>query len=50
MLEGREFIAFERDIPTRKTIDRVLARHRVPSQSPPAQAFMKLFAGITGTA
>ena len=28
-LEGQEFIAFERDIPTRKTIDRVLARHGV---------------------
>ena len=28
-LHGEEFIAFERDIPTRKTIDRVLARHGV---------------------
>jgi DNA-binding transcriptional LysR family regulator len=28
-LEGQDFIAFEPDIPTRKTIDRVLARHRV---------------------
>jgi DNA-binding transcriptional LysR family regulator len=28
-LQGAEFIAFERDIPTRKTIDRVLARHGV---------------------
>jgi DNA-binding transcriptional LysR family regulator len=28
-LRGMEFIAFERDIPTRKTIDRVLASHGV---------------------
>ena len=28
-LQGEEFIAFERDIPTRKIIDRVLARHGV---------------------
>jgi DNA-binding transcriptional LysR family regulator len=28
-LDGEEFIAFERDIPTRKTIDRVLSAHRV---------------------
>jgi DNA-binding transcriptional LysR family regulator len=28
-LEGEPFIAFERDIPTRKTIDRVLRTHRV---------------------
>lgn len=28
-LQGEDFIAFERDIPTRKTIDRLLARHRV---------------------
>jgi DNA-binding transcriptional LysR family regulator len=28
-LQGAEFIAFERDIPTRRTIDRILARHRV---------------------
>jgi DNA-binding transcriptional LysR family regulator len=29
-LAGQPFIAFERDIPTRKTIDRVLRSHRVP--------------------
>jgi DNA-binding transcriptional LysR family regulator len=28
-LHGQEFIAFERDIPTRKIVDRVLARHGV---------------------
>ena len=28
-LEGEDFIAFEPDIPTRKTIDRILRRHRV---------------------
>jgi LysR family transcriptional regulator, transcriptional activator of the cysJI operon len=28
-LEGEDFIAFERDIPTRKTIDRILKQHRV---------------------
>jgi DNA-binding transcriptional LysR family regulator len=28
-LHGEDFIAFERDIPTRKTIDRILALHRV---------------------
>jgi LysR family transcriptional regulator, transcriptional activator of the cysJI operon len=28
-LQGEDFVAFERDIPTRKTIDRVLAQHRV---------------------
>jgi len=28
-LSGEEFIAFERDIPTRKTIDRVLKAHRI---------------------
>lgn len=28
-LQGEEFIAFERDIPTRRTVDRVLARHGV---------------------
>ncbi len=28
-LSGEEFIAFERDIPTRKTIDRILKEHRV---------------------
>jgi LysR family transcriptional regulator, transcriptional activator of the cysJI operon len=28
-LEGEPFIAFERDIPTRKTIDRILRTHRV---------------------
>lgn len=28
-LEGEDFIAFERDIPTRKTIDQILKRHQV---------------------
>lgn len=28
-LEGEEFVAFERDIPTRKTIDRILKQHKV---------------------
>lgn len=28
-LTGEDFIAFERDIPTRKTIDRILKRHKV---------------------
>src|SRR5262249_11378821 len=28
-LAGEDFIAFERDIPTRKTIDRILKRHKV---------------------
>lgn len=28
-LNGEEFIAFERDIPTRRTIDRILRQHRV---------------------
>ncbi len=28
-LAGEDFIAFERDIPTRKTIDRILKQHRV---------------------
>jgi DNA-binding transcriptional LysR family regulator len=28
-LEGEDFIAFERDIPTRKTIDRILKQRRV---------------------
>ena len=28
-LAGEEFIAFERDIPTRKTIDRILKQHKV---------------------
>jgi LysR family transcriptional regulator, transcriptional activator of the cysJI operon len=28
-LAGEDFIAFERDIPTRKTVDRVLKRHKV---------------------
>jgi DNA-binding transcriptional LysR family regulator len=29
-LEGEEFIAFERDIPTRKTIDQILRQYKVP--------------------
>ena len=29
LLQGASFIAFERDIPTRKTIDRLLSRYRV---------------------
>jgi LysR family transcriptional regulator, transcriptional activator of the cysJI operon len=28
-LEGQDFIAFERDIPTRKTIDQILKQHKV---------------------
>jgi DNA-binding transcriptional LysR family regulator len=28
-LQGQDFIAFERDIPTRKTIDRLLGAHRI---------------------
>lgn len=28
-LDGEEFVAFERDIPTRKTIDRILKQHKV---------------------
>jgi len=28
-LEGEEFVAFDRDIPTRKTIDRILKAHKV---------------------
>jgi len=29
LLAGEEFVAFERDIPTRKTIDRILKQHKV---------------------
>ncbi|MEO6725384.1 MAG: LysR family transcriptional regulator, partial [Blastocatellia bacterium] len=29
LLAGQEFVAFERDIPTRKTIDRILKEHKV---------------------